>query len=187
MLFPLLSCFPHPTYFPTYIPSFFVSFLTSPFFLSLFRFLPTILPSFPLSALPPPTSSHHPLLPLPPFYLACFSNPFPSSYPLTHLPLCFPGSSLTRYTKSELLTGLKLQKQPFMVLFYFSVRRTVTSRPATFTQPRPQPSKSGSLPTPTGALNHAPVSFLRSTSGPSAVNLWSFIVNIVYNIQSLIS
>lgn len=93
ILFPLLSCFPLSTYFPTNIPSFFVSFLSSPFFPSLFLFLPTILPSSSLSALPPPptTPSHHPLLPLPPFYLTSFSNPFPSGYPLTHPPLSFPG------------------------------------------------------------------------------------------------
>lgn len=89
ILFPLLSCFPLSTYFPTNIPSFFVSFLSSPFFPSRFLFLLTIIPSSSLSALPPPpsTPSHHPLLPLPPFYLTSFSNPFPSSYPLTHPPL----------------------------------------------------------------------------------------------------
>ena len=92
ILFPLLSCSPLSTYFPTNIPSFFVSFLSSPFFPSLFLFLLTILPSSSLSALPPPsTPSHHPLLPLPPFYLTSFSNPFPSGYPLTHPPLSFPG------------------------------------------------------------------------------------------------
>ena len=50
------------------------------------------------------------------------------------------------------------------------------SRPATFTQPRPQPvrSKSGPAPAPTGAPKRAPVPLPRSTSGPSAVNYWSF-------------
>lgn len=52
------------------------------------------------------------------------------------------------------------------------------SRPATFTQPRPQPvrSKSGPAPAPTGAPKRAPVPLPRSTSGPSAVNYWSFIM-----------
>lgn len=54
------------------------------------------------------------------------------------------------------------------------------SRPATFTQPRPQPvrSKSGPAPAPapTGAPKRAPVPLPRSTSGPSAVNYWSFII-----------
>lgn len=52
------------------------------------------------------------------------------------------------------------------------------SRPATFTQPRPQPvrSKSGPAPAPTGAPKRSPVPLPRSTSGPSAVNYWSFII-----------
>lgn len=56
------------------------------------------------------------------------------------------------------------------------------SCPATFTQPRPQPvrSKSGPAPAPapapTGAPKRAPVPLPRSTSGPSAVNYWSFII-----------
>lgn len=99
----------------------FLTLLTSPLtFLpssSPFSLLPSFL-SFPLPSYNPTFFSpfcaspsdliSSPPLPLPPFYLASFSNPFPSSYPLTHLPLCFPGSSLTPYTKSELLTGLKL-------------------------------------------------------------------------------
>lgn len=97
ILFPLLSCFPLSTYFPTNIPSFFVSFLSSPFFPSLFLFLPTILPSSSLSALPPPPRPHLTTLFFPSllsttlFYLTSFSNPFPSGYPLTHPPLSFPG------------------------------------------------------------------------------------------------
>lgn len=52
------------------------------------------------------------------------------------------------------------------------------SCPATFTQPRPQPvrSKSGPAPAPTGAPKRSPVPLPRSTSGPSAVNYWSFII-----------
>ena len=50
-----------------------------------------LLPPFRRSLPPPSTPSHHPLLPLPPFYLTSFSNPFPSGYPLTHPPLSFPG------------------------------------------------------------------------------------------------
>lgn len=70
--------------------SFFLRLLSLFSFLSLSFPLPSYNHTFflPFGAPSPPTTpSHHPLLPLPPFYLTSFSNPFPSSYPLTHPPL----------------------------------------------------------------------------------------------------
>lgn len=71
--------------------SFFLRLLSLFSFLSLSFPLPSYNPTFflPFGAPSPPpsTPSHHPLLPLPPFYLTSFSNPFPTSYPLTHPPL----------------------------------------------------------------------------------------------------